>query len=200
MIEKIKNSVHPVVILAAGLSQRMGSFKPLLKYNEQNTFISHLIYEFNKIEPSQIIIVTNESVFNILGGWEINNVKILINKNPAEGRLSSIKIGIDALENKTACFLHNVDNPFVNPALLERMADMVKVSNYVVPVHNGKGGHPILLGSNAIKLISSHENTETDLREILKVIQKKMIPSEDDRILVNINTQDDYDKFSGFFL
>lgn len=194
MIGNIKTLAHPVVILAAGLSDRMGMMKPLLRFNEKETFLSHITAEYKKLGSSEIIIVTNKSVVAAIDKTSLKKEKIVINKNPSSGRLNSIKIGLNALKKKNACFIHNADNPFVNQPLLHKMTLSVNDNNIVVPVYKGKGGHPILVGRKAIKYICKQKQTDMDLREILKCFERINVQTTDEKILCNINTLDDYNK------
>lgn len=197
MIGNIKTLAYPVVILAAGLSERMGIMKPLLKFNEEETFFSHIIAEYEKFGSHEIIIVTNETVFASIDKTGLRNVKIVINKNPSSGRLSSIKTGLKALKTQNACFIHNADNPFVNHSLLHEMSLPVSENDIIVPEYKGKGGHPILIGRKAIKYICKQKQTDSDLREILKLFERINIQTDDKKILYNINTKEDYNKYFG---
>ncbi|MFH0865326.1 MAG: NTP transferase domain-containing protein [Bacteroidota bacterium] len=195
MIGNIKTPAFPVVILAAGLSERMGLMKPLLKFNEKEIFLSHIIAEYEKLGSQEIIIVTNETVVNEIDKTSLRNAEIVINKNPASGRLHSIKIGLNLLKTKNACFIHNTDNPFVNQPLLHKMTLSVNDNNIVVPVYKGKGGHPILIGRKVIEHICKQKQTDADLRELLKYFERINVQTTDEKILCNINSMEDYNKY-----
>lgn len=195
MIGNIKTLAYPVVILAAGFSDRMGMMKPLLRFNENETFLSYIISEYEKLNSAEIILVTNETVIAAIEKVSLKNVKIVINKNPSSGRFNSIKIGLNTLKTKDACFIHNADNPFVNHSLLYKMTMSVNDKNYVVPVYKGKGGHPVLIGQTVIKHICKQKQTEADLREILKLFERINIRTTDEKILYNINTKKDYNNY-----
>jgi molybdenum cofactor cytidylyltransferase len=195
MTGNIKTLNPPVLVLAAGLSERMGTMKPLLKFDEKDTFLSHIIAEYEKFGSKEIIVVTNEKVVNVISETVLENIKIILNKNPLSGRLGSIKLGLKALKTKGACFIHNTDNPFVNSGLLMEMASMSNDENYIVPVFKGKGGHPILIGRKAIEHVNSLKQADADLREILKSFERINAQTTDERILYNMNTMEDYNKY-----
>lgn len=195
MTENIKISAHSVVILAAGLSERMGFLKPLLKFDEFDNFLSHIVSEYEKIAIPEIIVVTNEAVRVAIGEKKIGNAKIIINKNPGLGRFGSIKIGLNEVKKKNACFICNADNPFINTALLIKMASKVKEENYIVPEFEGKGGHPILMGCKVMEAICKQKQNDVDLREVLRPFERMNITTDDERILYNINTKEDYNYY-----
>lgn len=192
MTGNIKTIASSVVILAAGLSERMGVMKPLLRFDERQTFLSHIYSEYKKLGPAEIILVTNESVVSAIDKECFGNANIIINKNPSEGRLQSVKIGLEALNKNDACFIHNVDNPFVNAELLIEMSKKVNNGNYIVPVFNGKGGHPILVGKRAIEYICLQKKPDMNLREVMNVFDRVNVNTSDARILCNVNTLEDY--------
>ncbi|HNW98492.1 MAG TPA: NTP transferase domain-containing protein [Bacteroidales bacterium] len=192
---KISSSV---VILAAGLSERMGKMKPLLSFNNNKTFLEQIISQYQKFNSSEIVVVTNNYVNENLKLSVYKNVKIIINHTPSLGRMSSIILGINALTEKKCCFIHNVDNPFVNIDLLEKLQLFINDENYVTPVYNDKGGHPILIGKNALEKISVQKIEDADLREIFKPFKRKNVQTDDEKILYNINTIDEYKKYFHF--
>ena len=50
------------IILAAGLSERMGIMKPLLCFDDQHNFLEHLIDDYSKIITEEIVVVVNNEV------------------------------------------------------------------------------------------------------------------------------------------
>ena len=121
-------------------------------------------------------------------------IKIILNDHTEEGRMSSVILGIRALQNRKSCFMHNVDNPFVNFFLLEKMESMVKEDNCVMPLFKGKGGHPILFGEKIIDHISKTKSDD-DFREALRPYECATVETDDERILININIKSEYRKY-----
>ena len=66
--------------------------------------------------------------------------------------------------------------------------------SYVIPVHAGMGGHPVLLGKNIVRKLII-QDTVFDFREVLKKFNRIEILWEFPGILLNINSPDDYRKF-----
>lgn len=188
---------HPsVIILAAGLSRRMGFPKPFLKWDEKKTFLEKIISEYYAFGTREIIVVMNE------GGYakEKNEfpdieqyAKIVINKVPEKGRFRSLAIGLNSMTEIKNCFLQNVDNPFVNYNLLSGMSKLVNPNSFVVPVIGGKNGNPVLISCDICKHIVSLLEHDHDLHEVLHNFNKIEYLSDDSNLLLNINTMKEYE-------
>ncbi|MCW8850778.1 MAG: NTP transferase domain-containing protein, partial [Melioribacteraceae bacterium] len=91
------------LIIAAGLSSRMGKFKPLIEWQDK-TFLSSIIDKL-KIVCNNIIIVTgNESekiekyISEYYSNFE-NEIRCVNNQIYLEGMFTSLKKGIEASQN-----------------------------------------------------------------------------------------------------
>lgn len=195
MSEEKPHNSSPVIVLAAGLSERMGMMKPLLKFSGDETFLEHIVEAYRKYGASEIMVVTNKVVSDKIK--KIKNLKIIINAEPQLGRMGSVILGLSALKNKNSCFIQNCDNPFVNVSLLKDIEINLKEDNYVTPSYKGKGGHPILLGEKVIAYICEQKKPDAELRELLKQFKRKNVETDDEKILCNINTIEDYNFYFG---
>ncbi|MCK4677023.1 MAG: NTP transferase domain-containing protein [Bacteroidales bacterium] len=186
---------NSVVILAAGQSTRMGRPKFALKFDENLTFLEKIITGYNSFGCRQIIVVLNEEGETFLKNNPIklfSNITIVTNFHPEWERFYSIKIGLRQLNEFSCVFIHNVDNPFVNKQVLKSLQGEMAETDYVVPCFKGRGGHPVLLSKKMIKHIIAEKNPELNFRDFLKRHAKKMVEVEDESVLVNVNTSEDY--------
>jgi molybdenum cofactor cytidylyltransferase len=90
------------------------------------------------------------------------------------------------------CFIQNVDNPFVNSQILEELMKNKNQNGITIPIYKGKGGHPILVSKNVLEKISLTEDTSIHLKDFYSGFSKKLVEVEDESILMNINTREDY--------
>jgi molybdenum cofactor cytidylyltransferase len=189
-----------VIILAAGMSSRMGVSKPFLKWDKHKTFLEKILdtyYSFS-FEAAQIILVLNPEGYKFIQTEHpeiVEYAEIIINEHPERGRFSSLKLGLQNIYDNTACYIQNTDNPFVTEELLVSMNKQIKPDSYVVPMYEGKGGHPILIGTDIIKSLLLLDDSDIDLKEYLKAFKKTEVETTDMNILVNINSQEDYYKY-----
>jgi molybdenum cofactor cytidylyltransferase len=175
------------VVLAAGLSTRVGENKLILDV-EGKTVIERCILEMYDI-CSKIIVVGGhrvEDIEDILGNY--SKVELIYNPNYLDGMFSSVKKGITNIKEERF-FLIPGDYAVVNKKTYE---DMLKVDNdIVIPMHNGRKGHPLLMKSYLIEELLEDIYCET-LRDFIS--KKGFIPIivKDPGILMDIDTMEDY--------
>ena len=182
-----------VIIPAAGNSGRMGSEKPLLQLADGKTFLENLVIKYTEYGAEPVVIIVNNT-FN-LSRIDPGSYVCVVNDHVGCGRSYSIRLGVQYIPSDHICFIQNVDNPFVDAELLDNLLGSVKDDSYVIPVYNCRGGHPVLLGKNIVSTIATNSPL-ADFREVLKKFTRIEIPWKDPRILLNINTPEDYRKFT----
>lgn len=181
-----------VLILAGGRSERMGSPKPFL-LKDGMTFIENIVNGYFHFEVKQAVLVLNNNFIRFLPSL-IQNVKIVPNNHPEMGRLYSLKKGLKQLSDSDFIFIQNVDNPFVERNVLNKMWACRSSHSFVMPVFSGKGGHPILLPKKIVRSILSENNAFCTLKEILQKFDRIEVETGSDKIFTNINTWNDYEK------
>lgn len=184
-----------VIILSGGKSERMKFPKPYLTIKGK-TFVEKIIDEYRIAEVQEIILVMNKDFCD--REWEDKLTKVLpvcklvINSHPEEGRLYSLKLGIEKITIPGYCYIQQVDNPFVTKSVIDALWENRRLDGFVSPTFNGKGGHPVLLPEKIIKYIQLMLDAEVTLKEVLKKITRYEMLMSDDCILRNINTPEDY--------
>lgn len=187
-----------VLILAAGNSERMGHSKLFLKLPNGNTFIEHLVNEYQKFGCTQIAVVVNQSnEKEIKENYKhlLGKIEIAVNPNPDLGRFRSVKIGLSTLKKPSYVFIHNIDNPHCDTSILNILKENIAGFDYVVPTFKGKGGHPILISKEVVSKICTEEKNDFLLNEFLSRFNRNRIEVNNDTILKNINTPDEYNSF-----
>ena len=188
-----------VIILAAGYSSRMGCAKFALRLPDGTSFLENIIKQYSDFGCSQVIVVVNNEGKLFLDKNPIQGTKTIdfvVNYHPEYERFYSVKTGLVAVNNDNSVFLHNADNPFANLETLESLYKNRNIADFVKPIFNQKGGHPILISNRIIRDIVLSENHNVNLNEFLKKYSRKEIQTEDEKIILNVNTMDDYEKLS----
>ena len=180
------------IIPAAGNSERMGTCKTHLTFQNGTTFADHLGASFLRYGCSPVILIVNAAF--AANRPVLHKVLQVINSKVHLGRFYSIQLGIQHVPEDTACYIQNVDNPYLEPGLLSLLINAVEPGNYAVPVYKEKAGHPILLGSKIVSTIRGHHG-DADFREILRQFTRIEVTYPGDQILWNINTPADYKEF-----
>jgi len=183
------------LILAGGKSERMSSPKPFLNYDGR-TFLEKIVDEFQTYGIEETIVVLNHELLEQADEKYIAKISkkctILKNTNPQWGRYHSLKLGIDKAIGTDFCFIHNVDNPFVSSALIKKLYSHRNEKGYTLPVYKGRGGHPVLISKEIIKTIHESMLSSITLKDVLINYNRKELVVNDDSILSNINTPDEY--------
>jgi len=189
------------IILAAGFSSRFTQPKALLAFDRERTFLEKILYEYLKFGCVEIAVTLNEWTIKAMDEKLTERIgevaKIIINKNPDLGRFYSLKLACSEVTAADLCFMQNVDNPFVKQDVLERLYDKKSRDGYVIPVYEGKGGHPVLLAHNVLTAIREEKNLKTNIKEFLQRFNRTECPMPDNFVLVNINSPQDYETFLG---
>lgn len=185
------------LIPAAGFSSRMGKIKLALEMSDGKTFLENICRQFVKFGCNPIVVVVNKSGSLFLEQTDMNlpdSVKIVLNEHPERGRFYSIRKGLSVLERKQYVFIHNVDNPFVETEVLDELYKNRSENKWVKPVYKGKSGHPVLLPPKICSAICSEARDDLRLDSFLQAYTHKKVEVNSKKILININTFDDYEK------
>jgi|TARA_B000000609_G_C24066099_1_gene289409 molybdenum cofactor cytidylyltransferase len=173
------------VILAAGLSRRLGMDKALIDVGSQ-PLISWISRRLSS-RVANITIVANESNFTEISKT-VTNVNVILNRNPHKGRTGSLKVGIDSIDSSGAedyrLLVVPVDRPGFSDSTLERL---ICSQETCCPMKEGKGGHPLVLTFEDVDKVRK-SSANSPLREIINASRFEVL----DRFLdLNIDTPAD---------
>ena len=176
------------VILAAGLSSRMGENKMLLPFHG-STILEQCIKSFYKT-CSRIIIVVgkyHEDIQKRITSY--NKVQLVYNKNYNGGMFESVKVGVNEIA-ADRFFITPGDYPLIQIKTIEFMSQIN--APFVSPGYQGKYGHPILLNV-AFKPIIIQSDAKS-LRDCLGPFEKQRyrLITDDQGILIDVDTKESY--------
>ena len=202
MNQLVKSAIEfSVIILAAGKSSRMGIPKWSLMFTQNNSFIENVVSEYYRFGCKEIIVVINESDYSSFIEKNLNlpeNIQIVINSQPDWHRFYSLKLGVKSLSKIQFVFIHNIDNPFVNHEILDKLVENSNTADLIIPEFEGRGGHPIFISRKIIADINSETRNQIHFKEYLQQYSTKRIKVNDERILLNINTSEEYQQKFNF--
>jgi len=197
MIQKEQKNISAIILLA-GKSERMGVPKFSLKFDSKTTFLEKLIDEYYSFGCTEIIVVINPKSAELFDQLQLiipNNVKIVVNHYPEWERFYSLKIAALALNKIQPALVSNIDNPFVTTKILSTIINNSKDADYASPSFNGKGGHPFFISEKVIVDLKSEKEDQVHLKEFLNKYSRKFIEVDDERVLLNINTMEEYKRY-----
>jgi molybdenum cofactor cytidylyltransferase len=179
------------IVLAAGKSQRMGEFKPLMQIAGM-PMLQRVIENAKEGGLEPLIVVSGfaaERVREIIARCGASEV---YNGDFEDGMLSSVKVGVTALAEAGAFMIVLGDQPGVMPRTYRRIVEVWKESGarVVVPKFEGRKGHPVLFDRECAKEILELQAGQT-LRDVVERGAQE-VEVDDPGVLADVDTQDDY--------
>lgn len=189
------------VILAAGESTRMGRDKALLPWPKDSASSSLLSSAIRALSAhcDLVIVVAgnNEPAISPVvfaeGGFVVRNPA------PEGGQFTSLKTGLQEVLNhgRDSAMITLVDRPPLGAETLRALVSAFEFRPHdiwaVVPEHEGKHGHPILIGREMIEAFLAAAAT-SNAREVEHANQKHIsyVLSADPLVTTNVDTLNDY--------
>ena len=191
------NRSTSVLIVAAGFSSRMGDFKPLMKMGGK-TLIEHALNTFSTINTKHIVIITGHKSSEIEQYLEGRDIVFINNEHyGTTDMLHSVKLGMDYLNDKCdSVFIMPADVPLSTPFCAQEMRSLMqnKDAAIVKPTYKGRGGHPILIGSECFGHILGYAG-EGGLKGALSSSQQEIstLPLPVPGIVMDADTQQSFE-------
>jgi putative nucleotidyltransferase with HDIG domain len=135
------------IILAAGVSSRMGKFKPLLPLDNK-TVIEQVVATFLHAGVRDIGVVLGHKARDVSAVLENLAVSWCINDDYQSEMFNSVKVGADGLKHDSeAFFILPVDIPLIRPQTLRLLMEFYGKHRpqIIYPTFFGKRGHPPLI-------------------------------------------------------
>ena len=182
------------VILTGGASRRMGRDKAALPWGE-STFLQSLIDKYAALGPVAVSVDTP-------GRFSFQGAAELADRYPGSGPLNGLVSGFSGT-GAEELFLTGTDLPLGDPALARRLAEKRGGADACVLRRGAKGVEPLFavygrgcLAAARAALEAGERSFLRLLREVtVRYVEAEEIPGFDlERILLNVNTPEDYEK------
>jgi molybdenum cofactor cytidylyltransferase len=136
------------VILAAGLSRRMGEANKLLAVLDGEPLVAHCVDAVLASPARPVVVVTGHEAARVREALAGRAVSFAHNPEPAAGLSASLRTGIAALGGEVAgAVICLGDMPWVRPAHIEALLAAFEASggrSICVPTFERKRGNPVL--------------------------------------------------------
>ena len=186
-----------LIILAAGESARLGQPKQNLVY-QNKTLLQRAIETALASVCTPVIVVLGANEELIQPTISQYPIKILSNSGWTEGIASSIRLGINELQQKpeiTSVILMLCDQPFVNRDLLIQLVEASTANDFVASVYDDAVGVPVLVSSKYFEELLTLNGDEGAKKLLLKY-PDKVISTPFRMGGIDIDTIQDYEKLS----
>ncbi|CAO0823989.1 molybdenum cofactor cytidylyltransferase [Desulfarculales bacterium] len=187
------------IILAAGLSSRMGRLKPLLDLGGA-TVLERVVGVFQQAGVVDIRVVLGHRVDQLLPLLPGLGAREVFNPLYQEGMFSSVQAGLASLEQPAeAVFMHPVDIALVSPATVAALLQAWNPGRQgiIYPCHQGRRGHPPLIAGSLISEILAWPGQD-GLKALLRRHEDKAVLLEvaDPYILRDMDEPGDYQEMA----
>ena len=182
------------IILAAGLSTRMGVCKTTLPWYDGKTLLRYQAEQFLLANITPIVVLGSHNAYRRSDCP--TGSKIVINSNCDRGKTSSILTGLNVLpECFSSVIISAVDQP--------RSADIYRIllqkynrgkALIVAPCKGDRLGHPLLFSSQLLPELKAVNDSTFGLRQIIKDWHNKIrkVEVENLDIFIDLNSFEVY--------
>jgi molybdenum cofactor cytidylyltransferase len=134
------------ILLAAGRSERMGAFKPLLPFGKK-TVIEACINYLREGGMDPIVVVVGHRPNEIREQLKTSCLSFAVNPDPRSEMSTSIAYGVLQLPETTrATLIALVDHPAIPASVVTALrTQWENGARLVVPTWESRGGHPVLI-------------------------------------------------------
>ena len=182
------------VIVAAGMSSRMGTFKPMLQIGSISV-AKRIVSTLQQAGAEIIVVVTGNQADMLEKHLSGNGVVFLRNESYETTQMfDSAKIGLDYVKDKCdRVFFTPVDVPLFTAKTLTELYN--SSADIVIPVCAGSAGHPLLMRSGVIpKILES--DCGGGLRGAINSsgVSVERVDVNDEGVLYDMDTPSDYNE------
>jgi putative nucleotidyltransferase with HDIG domain len=183
------------IIPAAGMSSRMGRFKPLLPLG-RGTPLSLCIELFRANGVERVVVVTGNRAEDVAEAAQQAGAETVHNPSFEQGMFSSIRTGLAALDHSAEGFLIlPADTPLVRPTTVARLIRAFNESDASIlhPRFQGRRGHPPVIGREMVPPILAHDGSG-GLRALLDANDDRAqdLDVADSGVLMDLDHPQDY--------
>lgn len=189
------------IVLAAGLSTRMGRPKQLLPFG-QHTVIAQVVAVLQESGLDEIVVVTGHERRAIEAALANRPARCVFNPDFAEGEMvSSVQVGLRAASPEArAALIALGDQPHIEPEVVRRLIAAYRQTgaSIVMPTHGGRRGHPIVIDRSLwpeVLALPWNDN----LRMVVRAHSEEIlhVPVETAAVLRDLDTPEDYEELRG---
>ncbi len=190
------------ILLAAGLSKRLGRNKLLLPLGDE-TVVRKTAKAVLASAVTEVILVTGHEEAMVKQAVAGLNVRLAHNPRYAEGQSTSMIAGIEAAKEDTEAYLFVLgDQPLLTPGIVNEVISLYKRSRpdalVAAPAYGGRRGNPTLFSAE-LKDELLRTSGDAGGRGIIRRLENESpgaivfhhLPNDD--IFLDIDTEKDYE-------
>ena len=186
------------ILLAAGVSSRMGDFKQLMPFRGR-TFVETCVETLLASTADEVLVVLGHRAGDVAAAIARFPARTIVNEEYRQGMASSVKAGVRAVAEGTAegVLIALCDQPHVPVRVVNAVIEAYRASRalIVVPAIAGDSGHPVIFD-----LSLRDEILAVDPSEGLRAVtythrgERVRVPVDTLSVIDDIDMPDDYSR------
>jgi len=187
-----------IVVLAAGLSSRLGKPKQVLVYNGKS-LLNHAVDAALETGMRPVIVVVGANADEVVKGIEKKETEIVKNEYWQEGITSSLRCGLEAMLKKSAhidgIIFMVCDQPYITKSLLESLLQAQHKTGLpiVASSYDGDSGTPTLFHKKFFAKLMELKG-DTGARKLIKQHEGEVASVAFPKGIIDIDTEKDYEE------
>ena len=184
------------VVLAAGLSRRMGPDNKLLLPVAEQPMVRHVVQAALASRCAKVLVVIGHEAADVR--WALSGlaVEYVLNQDFMEGIGSSVRVGARALSDRQAVIFCLGDMPGVTSGVIDQLIDAMQANPGVVGFqasYEGKRGNPVLWTPECLPGLRACAGDE-GARPLLRQYRERVMAVEtaSQWVRVDLDTPEDY--------
>jgi molybdenum cofactor cytidylyltransferase len=180
----------------------MGTLKQVLPWGDATVIEASVDAACETPGICQVVTVLGHEADKIRAVLEIKSrpkLSLVLNRNYKLGMSSSVKAGISSLDPRIeAFFIAPGDQPEIRPEEYDRVLQAFrgqgKQVNIVIPVYQGRGGHPTLFSASLCSEILGMPYHGNGLQDVIREHKAEVarVDMEHPCIIYDLDTKEDY--------
>jgi xanthine dehydrogenase accessory factor len=182
------------ILLAAGISSRMGEPKPLVQLAGRPLLV-HALEALRHSDVSEIVVVLGAEADRVRREIALDGTRTIVNPDYAEGMSTSIRAGVRAAAPEGEAFLIVLgDQPLVSVATINALVARSEATGarILVPTYCGVRGNPVLLHRSLSKDIDTIHG-DVGCRDVVNGHADEIVEVsvDDPGILIDVDTPEE---------
>ena len=188
-----------LIVLAAGKSTRMKENKLVLNVDGE-TLIERVVNTAIRSNADEVVVVLGYEAEKIREKIARLRCKIVVNNRYEKGQSGSVKVGLSAISPEAeAMMVFPADVALIDAPSINRVIDEYSgtKSRIVIASHQHQSGHPILLDRTLFPEVSEIDEDTFGLKAVINRhrAQVKYVDVGSDNVLIDIDTQEEFNKY-----
>jgi molybdenum cofactor cytidylyltransferase len=194
--------VIPAVVLAAGLSSRMGRPKAMLPIGGDDTFLTRIVRTFSDAGVDDVVVVVGHRADEVRATFDRSGLaaRFVYNAAFSSGQLSSLLAGLRAIDRPgvEAMLVTLVDVPLVETSTVRAVLDRYRHTHapIVRPTNGSRHGHPVLFDRSMFSALS-HADPAAGAKSIVREHASAAgdVAVDDNGAFMDVDTPEEYARY-----